>query len=97
MIVGVGFVGTDDRAFGQEVQPQLLEDRDVCFRTCGQRELHRLSFTADHQMHPQTVEVAAFARYVAAESLAVLLGRIELLERRMRMLSQTATGKESTT
>ena len=49
----------------------------------------------DHDM--MTQEVATFADNVATKGFAVFFWRIELLERRMRMLSHTATGKESTT
>jgi hypothetical protein len=48
-------------------------------------------------MHPEPVEEAAFADDVATEGFTVFLWRIELLERRILMLSHTATGKESTT
>jgi hypothetical protein len=48
-------------------------------------------------VYPEPVEVAAFAENVATEGFAAFFWRIELLERRIRMLSHTATGKESTT
>jgi hypothetical protein len=63
MVVGVALVGTDERPFGQ-LQLQLLEEADVSFRSCRQGELHRLPARGTHQMHAQTVEIAAFARYV---------------------------------
>lgn len=41
MIVGVGFVGTYDRALGQ-FQARILEDSDVCLRSYGKRELQSI-------------------------------------------------------
>jgi hypothetical protein len=47
-------------------------------------------------MHPQTAEVAAFARDVAAESLAVLSRGIELAAADADVVAD-GTGRESTT
>ncbi len=44
---------------------------------CRQRELHRLARTADEKMHPQTVKIAALARYVAPEGFPVLLEGVD--------------------
>jgi len=72
VIVGVGFVGQDDRAFGQ-VQLQLFEYRIVGLRTRYQGELYRLTRSRKHQMYPQAVEVAPLTAYVAAKRSSVFL------------------------
>ncbi len=76
VVVGVGLVGTDDRAFRQ-VQVQFLEHLHVRLGARRQRELHRLARLGDHQMHPQAVKVAPLTRDVAAKRSSVLFWRIK--------------------
>src|SRR5919205_3168392 len=76
-VIGVAFVGMDDRAFRQ-IQFQVLENLDVGLRSGRQSELHRLAFSAYDQMHPQSVEIATLARDVAAKVHPLGLRGIEL-------------------